>query len=85
MINLRKKLEVNEKNLLSSYASLSSESIGRSRKEKKCELSFIRVCVDDVHVSIYYLPKVIIKCFYVFYIIFILFITKASFFLSNGS
>jgi hypothetical protein len=35
-------------------------------KEKKCELSFIRVCVDDVHVSIYYLPKVIIKCFYVF-------------------
>lgn len=38
MINLRKKLEVNEKSLLSPYAALSSKSVGRAKKEKKCTL-----------------------------------------------
>ena len=38
MINSRKKLEVNEKSLLSPYASLSSRSVGRAKKEKKCTL-----------------------------------------------
>ena len=38
MINSRKKLEVNEKSLLSPYAALSSESVGRAKKEKKCTL-----------------------------------------------
>ena len=38
MINSRKKLEVNEKSLLSPYASLSSKSVGRAKKEKKCTL-----------------------------------------------
>ena len=38
MINSRKNLEVNEKSLLSPYAALSSESVGRVRKEKKCTL-----------------------------------------------
>jgi len=38
MINSRKKLELNEKSFLSPYASFSSESIGRIRKEKKCNL-----------------------------------------------
>tara|TARA_B100001142_G_scaffold105124_2_gene107088 strand:- start:3740 stop:4783 length:1044 start_codon:yes stop_codon:yes gene_type:complete len=38
MINSRKKLEVNEKSLLSQYAALSSKSVGRAKKEKKCTL-----------------------------------------------
>ena len=36
MINFRKKLEINEKNILSPFASLSSKSRGRIKREKKC-------------------------------------------------
>ena len=36
MINFRKKLEMDEKNILSPFASLSSQSRGRIKKEKKC-------------------------------------------------
>ena len=35
MINFRKKLEMDEKNILSPFASLSSQSRGRIKKEKK--------------------------------------------------
>ena len=36
MINFRKKLEMDEKNILSPFASLSSKSRGRIKREKKC-------------------------------------------------